>query len=299
MPAAAHPALSPASRYTQGLRLIHPGRSKKSMSLLWLRVAVLLYGIAALAVLPAALYDRPRWRHIAVPAALAAALFHFVSLAEMLNAAHHRLPVDAHETLSGIALLLALAFLLVFWRYKTVSLGVFVLPVCFLLCLIPAFDPGREASTFPLLHGRWILLHIVLLLAAYAALLVSLLASLLYLIQERRLKRKLPGLPGLPPLETTDQIALRSLLLGLPCMTAGLLVGSLLAQVTVGATYFRDPKILLAFAMWLAYVAMIYIRRHSGLRGRRAVYLSSFVFLVVLAVWAANQFSAVHRFTAP
>ncbi len=51
--------------------------------------------------------------------------------------------------------------------------------------------------------------------------------------------------------------------------------------------------------MWLAYVAMIYIRRHSGLRGRRAIYLSSFVFLVVLAVWAANQFSAVHRFTAP
>jgi hypothetical protein len=51
--------------------------------------------------------------------------------------------------------------------------------------------------------------------------------------------------------------------------------------------------------MWLAYVGMIYIRRHSGLRGRRAVYLSSFVFLVVLAVWAANQFSAVHRFTTP
>ncbi len=269
------------------------------MSLLWLRVAVLLYGIAALAVLPAALYDRPRWRHIAIPATVIGALFHFVSLAEMLNAAHHSLPVDTHETQSFISLLLVLAFLLISWRYKTVSLGVFVLPVCFLLCLIPAFDPGREAAVFPLLHGRWILLHIVLLLAAYAALLLSLVASLLYLIQERRLKQKLPTLSGLPPLETTDQIALKSLLFGLPCMTAGLLVGSLVAQATVGASYFRDPKILLAFAMWLAYVAMIYIRRHSGLRGRRAVYLSSFVFLVVLAVWAANQFSAVHRFTAP
>ena len=61
------------------------------MSLLWLRVAVFLYGVAALAVLPAALYDRPRWRHIAIPATLAAVLFHFVSLAEMLNAAHHSL----------------------------------------------------------------------------------------------------------------------------------------------------------------------------------------------------------------
>lgn len=268
------------------------------MSLLWLRVAVLLYGIAALAVLPAALYDRPRWRHIAVPATVAAVLFHFVSLAEMLNAAHHALPVDTHETQTLLGLLLALSFLLVFWRYRTVSLGVFILPICFLLCLIPAFHPGQEAA-FPLLHSRWILLHIVLLLAAYAALLLSLLASLLYLIQERRLKQKLPTLPWLPALETTDQIALKTLLFGFPCMTAGLLIGSLVAQATVGASYFRDPKILLAFAMWLAYVGMIYIRRHSGLRGRRAVYLSSFVFLVVLAVWAANQLSAVHRFTTP
>jgi ABC-type uncharacterized transport system permease subunit len=269
------------------------------MSLLWLRVAVLLYGIAALAVLPAALYDRPRWRHIAIPATIAAVFFHFVSLAEMLNAAHHALPVDTHETQTLLGLLLALAFLLVYWRYKTVSLGVFILPICFLLGLVPAFHPGQETATFSLIHTRWIFLHIALLLAAYASLLLSLLASLLYLVQERRLKQKSPTLPWLPPLETADQIALKTLLFGLPCMTAGLLIGSLIAQATVGASYFRDPKILLAFAMWLVYVAMIYIRRQSGLRGRRAVYLSSFVFLIVLTVWAANQFSAVHRFTAP
>jgi ABC-type uncharacterized transport system permease subunit len=269
------------------------------MSLLWLRVAVLLYGIAALAVLPAALYDRPRWRHIAIPATIAAVLFHFVSLAEMLNAAHRRLPVDTHETQTLLSLLLAVAFLLVYWRYKTVSLGVFILPICFLLGLIPAFHPGQETPTVPFVHNGWIFLHVALLLAAYAALLISLCASLLYLIQERRLKQKLPALSWLPPLETTDQIAQKSLLFGLPCMTAGLLIGSLIAQVTVGASYFRDPKILLAFAMWLAYIAMIHIRRIAGIRGRRAVYLSTFVFFVVLAVWAANQFSAVHRFTTP
>jgi ABC-type uncharacterized transport system permease subunit len=269
------------------------------MSLLWLRVAVFLYGIAALAVLPAALYDRPRWRHVAIPATIAAVLFHFVSLAEILNAAHHRLPVDTHETQTLLGLLLASAFLLVYWRYKTVALGVFILPICFLLGLVPAFHPGQESTAFPMVHTGWIFLHVALLLGAYTALLLSLLASLLYLIQERRLKQKSPTLPWLPSLETTDQIAQRALLFGLPCMTAGLLIGSLIAQVTVGASYFRDPKILLAFAMWLVYIAMIHIRRIAGLRGRRAVYLSSFVFFLVLAVWAANQFSAVHRFTAP
>src|ERR1700756_4061722 len=98
------------------------------MSLFWLRVAVFLYGVAALAVLPAALYDRPKWNKVAIPAAIGGLLFHFVSLAEMLNAAHHRLPVDTHETQALLGLLLAAAFLVVFWRYQTVTLGIILLP---------------------------------------------------------------------------------------------------------------------------------------------------------------------------
>ncbi|HZQ42196.1 MAG TPA: cytochrome c biogenesis protein CcsA [Acidobacteriaceae bacterium] len=271
------------------------------MTLLWLRVAVLLYGIAALAVLPAALYNRPRWRHLAMPAALGAVFFHFVALAEMLNAAHHALPVDTHETLSMLGLLLGAAFLVLAVRYRTVSFGIFLLPVAALLTVVPAFRPGAELLDYPLLHTGWLFLHVALLLAAYAALLISLIASVLYLVQERRLKQKraTPARTWLPPLETTDQIALKSLLFGLPCMTAGLLIGSVVALETIGPRFFADPKVLLSLAMWLVYIAMIFIRRHSGLRGRRAIYLSGFVFLIVLAVWAANQLSVVHRFRAP
>jgi ABC-type uncharacterized transport system permease subunit len=271
------------------------------MTLLWLRVAVLLYGIAALAVVPAALYSRPRWRHLAMPCAFAAVFFHFVALAEMLYAAHHALPVDTHETLSMLGLLLGGAFLVLATAYRTVSFGIFLLPVAALLTLLPAFRPGAEILSYPLLHTGWLLLHVALLLAAYAALVISLIASLLYLVQERRLKAKraTPARTWLPPLETTDQIALKALLFGLPCMTAGLLIGSVLALETTGPSFFADPKVLLSLAMWVVYVAMIFIRRQSGLRGRRAVYLSGFVFLIALAVWAANLFSAVHRFRAP
>jgi ABC-type uncharacterized transport system permease subunit len=273
------------------------------MSLLWLRVAVLLYGIAALAVLPAALYSRPRWRHLAVPVALAGAFFHFVSIAETFYAAHRALPVDTHETLSLLGLLLAVAFLLLAAKYRTMAFGIFLLPVTVLLTLVPAFRAGHETVAYPLGGPVWIFLHVTLLLAAYAALLISLLASVLYFVQERRLKSKATPSGGsklkLPPLETIDQIALKSLLFGLPCMTAGLLIGSVVALQKYGPAFFADPKVLLSIAMWIAYMLMIFIRQHSGLRGRRAVYLSSFAFLFVLAVWAANQLSAVHRFTAP
>ena len=288
--------IQPAARLVPDILPIGP------MTLLWLRFAVLLYGVAALAVLPAAVYNRPRWCNLAIPSAIGAVLFHFVSLAEMLNAAHHRLPVETHEVQSLLALILALAFLIVYAWYRSVSLGVFVLPIVFILAMLAAFRPGQETFSAPIRTG-WIFLHISLLLAAYAGLVVSLLASLLYLIQERRLKSKSPANRGLSPLdtplETIDQIALKTLLFGLPCMTAGLLIGSVIAQADFGAKYFSDPKILLTFGLWIAYVAMVFIRRASGLRGRRAVYLSSFVVLVVLFVWAANQFSAVHRFSTP
>src|SRR5450631_3789733 len=119
------------------------------MTLLWLRFAVLLYGIAALAVLPAALYDRPRWRLVAVPATIGAVLFHFVSLAETLNAAHHRLPVETHEVQALLALILAIVFLIVYAKYRSVSLGVFVLPIVFILAMLAAFRPGQETFSTP------------------------------------------------------------------------------------------------------------------------------------------------------
>lgn len=271
------------------------------MYLIWLRVALVLYGVSSIAVIPDAFSGQRRWRWLVLPACVAAVFFHFVGLAEMLNRAHHWVPASVHEVETSLALLLAFAFLAIYWRYRAMALGIFVLPVIVLLLVLPAAGPDHAPLSSLWMRNGWILLHIALLLAAYAALIFSLLASLLYFIQEHRLKTKrMGGLSShLPPLEVMDQIAFKSLVVGFPCMTAGLLIGAWIAQISVGAEYFLDPKVLLSIGMWLLYLWMLYVRRHSGLRGKRAVYLSSLVFLVALTVWVANQFSTVHRFGAP
>jgi ABC-type transport system involved in cytochrome c biogenesis permease subunit len=324
------------------------------MYLVWLRVAAVLYAVASLTALPAVLYAFPRWRKVCLPAAGLAFLFHLVSAVEMLGMAHHWVPVSYGEIESILGLLIAGIFLAIGGIYGTVSFGIFALPASFLLVFVPAL--GAERYTFPSPGVRvgWLVVHIAFLLAAYASLGFSMVASFLYLVQERRLKsrflvmaavggpshpsqqqgrmghpdlspptfqppqrlRPVVGDPGkrdvghpvpryllsgdfLPPLDTLERIAHATLLFGFPCMTFGLLVGSLLAQESVGPAYFFDPKVLLSFAMWILYVVLLYIRRSAGLRGRRAAYLSSGVFLVMLLVWAANQFSQVHRFPAP
>jgi ABC-type uncharacterized transport system permease subunit len=271
------------------------------MFLLWLRVAAALYAAASVSAFPAVLYERPGWKKVCLPAAVSAFFFHFVSLIEMMTTSHHSLPVGMHEVQSWLALLICAAFLLVVLLYRTVSFGIFALPLCLLLVLSPAMGPDHWIFHSPEIRSGWLSLHIIALLAAYAALLFSLMANFLYLIQERRLKNKnnVGFLSWLPPLETMERIASAMLLIGFPFMTLGLLAGSLIAQESVGPGYFKDPKVLLSFAMWVLYLVMLFVRRQAGLRGRRAVYLSGLTFLVVVSVWAANQLSSVHRFTAP
>jgi ABC-type uncharacterized transport system permease subunit len=278
------------------------------MVLLWLRVAAVLYAGASIAVFPAVLHNRERWKSICVHLGGLAVFFHFVSVVEMLALAHRWVPVGVREAESLLGLVVAALFFLVWWLYRAMSLGVFAFPVTFFIVFIPAL--GVEKYVFPSngVRTSWLVAHIVALLAAYVALAFSILASALYLVQERRIKGKRnlgenswwAPFEWLPPLDTLERIAHATLLFGFPCMTVGLVIGSVLAQETVlGAAYFRDPKIIASFVMWGAYVLLLLMRSTAGLRGRKAAYLSSAVFLVMLAVWAANHFSQVHRFGAP
>jgi ABC-type uncharacterized transport system permease subunit len=276
------------------------------MYLVWLRVAAVLYAGAGFAAFPTVFYQSPRWKSICVHVGGLAFLFHFVSVVEMLTQSHRWVPMGVREGESLLGLVVAGLFFLVWWIYGTISLAVFALPVTFFIVFVPSL--GYERYVFPSsgVKASWLVAHIVALLAAYAALGFSMLASVLYLVQERRIKTKLkPGedtwwapLEWLPPLDTLERIAHSTLLFGFPCMTVGLVIGSVLAQESVGAAYFSDPKVIASFVMWAVYVLLLFLRSTQGLRGRKAAYLSGAVFLVMLAVWAANILSHVHRFGA-
>jgi ABC-type uncharacterized transport system permease subunit len=275
------------------------------MSLLWLRVAAILYAMASVAVFPAVLYGRTRWRKSCVHLAGLALFFHFVSCVEMLAQAHRWMPVGAREVESLLGFAVAALFFVVWWLYDAISLGIFALPLTFFTVIAPALSSDRFLFPSQGVRADWLVAHIIALLVAYVALGFSLLASTLYLIQERHLKSKhRPGkdrqlaLDWLPPLDTLERIARATLEFGFPCMTIGMAIGVVLAQeTTLSAAYCYDPKIIASFILWLAYVILLFVRRSAGLRGRKAAWLAGAVFLVMLAVLAANIFSQVHRYS--
>jgi ABC-type uncharacterized transport system permease subunit len=280
------------------------------MYLLWLRVAAILYAAASAAIFPAVLYKVDRWRRWCVHLGGLAWFFHFVSVVEMLLQAHHWVPVGVREVQSILGFAIVSVFFLVWWLYDAISLGLFALPVTFFMVFVPALGPDRYSFPSQGVRISWLIAHITALLLAYVALGFSLLASILYLFQERRLKAKPKAQTGdasrwvpldwLPPLDTLERIAEAMLEFGFPCITVGLVIGSVLAQETsLGASYFLDPKIIAAFISWVIYVMLLLVRRSVGLRGRRAAYFSGGVFAVMVVVWTLNLFSHVHRFGAP
>ncbi len=82
------------------------------------------------------------------------------------------------------------------------------------------------------------MIHIILVLLGYAALVLTALAAVFYLIQERQLKRKksMALLERLPPLGTLDNLISKSLGFGFVLLTVGVVTappGPMLNQAPV------------------------------------------------------------------
>jgi len=268
------------------------------MPVLWLRVALAFYTVGLLYALLALTGTSFRLSRIALPAMSLGMVFQFVSLTESVVRSGQIALGSVNDSESLLAILVMVAFLIVFLIYRTTSPGIVIFPLVFVLTFMAATGQQPFLVTSPGLRRGWLIAHIALIFTGYAALFLSFSASLLYLAQERSLKSKKSGgfMLRLPALEVIDEIGYRSLLLGFPFMTFGLVAGMVVAQAAFGRIDLFDPKILLSILMWAVYMLMLYTRWNAGWRGRRAAYLAAGAFVAAVIAWSANYFSAIHRF---
>src|SRR5712691_3727237 len=278
-----------------------PGnKEQRYMTLIWLRVALICYAVGLLYALVALTRTSEILSKLALHAAYLGMVFHFVSLVEAVVEAGQLTLASVHNSESLLAFLIMVTFMLVYLIYKTTSPGIVVFPLVFLLTFVAATGQQPLVLTSVAVKQGWLAAHILMIFTGYAALFLSFGASLLYLLQERTLKSKnSTGMfARLPALQVIDEIGYRSLMLGFPFMTLGLVLGSVVAESTYGRVDFLDPKILLSVLMWVVYLIMVYMRLSAGWRGRRAALLASVAFVAAIVAWVANYFSGMHRFIA-
>ncbi len=275
----------------------------ETLSLLWSRVALSFYALGlglAIAALLRRRESSARWARGLVGIGF---IFHFVSLVEMGIAAHHFPATQFSEASSLLAFIITAFFLAIYRLYAPPALSVIVFPCVFLLTFSSIYAPHGQAYTGPShyvasLDNQWVYWHVLFVFLGYAALVLAFAGGVLYLIAERGLKaRPVKGITRLlPPLETLDQIAYRSLLTGFPLLTLGLGIGAYFADAEFGTFGLRDPRVLLAFLTWGFYLALLFSRWSAGWRGRRAAYFTIICFSLAVVGWVSSSLTGMHRF---
>jgi ABC-type transport system involved in cytochrome c biogenesis permease subunit len=178
-------------------------------------------------------------------------------------------------------------------EYRVSALSAFVMPVVLVLSLkSTAARPATLEQLGDAFRGAWLWVHIALALIGIAAFVLNFAGALMYLLQERQLKAKRPGAfyYRLPDLQTLDRLTYRTLALGFPFLTTGIIMGAMWARTAWGTMLTFDPFPSLASLAWLIYAATLAGRTLAGLHGRRAAYFAVFGFGILVLTLGAGLF---------
>jgi len=159
-------------------------------------------------------------------------------------------------------------------RQKLYTIGSFIFPLAFLALLSTAILPAETPALNPILHAVWI--HVALSMLGTVGFAVAFVSGLMYLMQERLLKSKQVNVLSyqLPPLDFLDALNQRSILLGFPFLTMGILTGALSAQITLGTYLNWNPEQAFALVTWVFYLIVLMGRVTMGWRAQKAAYLT-------------------------
>ena len=129
-----------------------------------------------------------------------------------------------------------------------------------------------------------VILHTSCSLLSYAAFLNAFVSGILFLIQERQLKRKKMGVlfHRLPSLEALDRMNFLAIGIGFGLLTVGVAAGMVGMAASLGRWWIGDPKEVLTLLLWGAYCALWLMRLRATLRGHRVALLSMLGFGLVL-----------------
>ena len=192
-----------------------------------------------------------------------------------------------------LALILAVFYVGEAVHHGRIAWALFVLPVVLGLIGL-AYVLSRPDEPAGSWQSFWGIAHGVLLLLAAVGVSIGFIASVMYLVQLRRLQAKLPPSQGLPlfNLERLELMNRRAILWSFPLLTAGLLAGFVLQ-------WSNDPlprdlfsvRIVSVVGLWVVFAILLYLRYRVHVRGRQLALWTMVAFaILVLALVSPHSF---------
>ena len=208
---------------------------------------------------------------------------------------------NMYESLIFFSWTIILIYLILEFKYRQKIIGVFVTPFAFLAIALTSIIPGIDAKITPLvpaLQSNWLAIHVITCFLGYASFAVSFGISILYLIQYKKGTGKDEGSKWLPSPSVLDEINYKSIVIGFPMLTLGIVTGAAWANYAWGSYWSWDPKETWSLITWFVYAAFLHARLTRDWRGRKAAILSIVGFSAVLFTYFGVNYliSGLHSY---
>ena len=248
------------------------------------------------------------WGKIATSVALAGLVAQSIALVIRWKTSYdlgmgHAPLSNFYESLIFFAWTIVMLYLLMEWRMKNRSIGVFVMPVAFLIMAYASIAPGinnRIEPLIPALQSNWLTSHVLTCFMGYAAFTVAFALGIIFLIKGKKGgdADKAGGFIGRLPSEyQMDELMYNSTALGFIFLTLGIVTGSVWAHYAWGSYWSWDPKETWSLITWLVYAVMLHARLVRGWRGRRMAIMAIVGFGCVLFTYlGVNLLPSLHSY---
>ncbi len=207
---------------------------------------------------------------------------------------------SVHDFLSFLAFSIVLVYLIVELRLNNKASGFFILSFAFLVELISLLYLKPHIQPNPLLKNPGFILHVAMTIIGYTALALSAIYALMYLLQERSIKKHRFGIifQQLPSLNYLEKMSIHTVVIGIIFLGLGILNGHFQTYQKLGSFWLPDVKIILLDSLWLIYLIGYFSSRLMKWYGRRMAWLSLLTFLILLVggMVVLNFSNSFHRF---
>ena len=208
-----------------------------------------------------------------------------------------------YESLIFFAWTIVLLYLAMEWRLKNRSLGVFVLPVAFLIMAYASIAPGinnRIEPLIPALQSNWLTSHVLTCFMGYAAFTVAFALGIMFFVKKAagtESSKTSAFIRLLPADSILDELMYQCVALGFVFLTLGIITGSVWAHYAWGSYWSWDPKETWSLITWLIYALMLHAHNVRGWRGKRMAIMAVIGFGCVLFTYlGVNLLPSLHSY---
>ena len=201
------------------------------------------------------------------------------------NIALNTMPLSTtHDAYAFIAFSILLVYMISEIGLENRGAGLFILSFAFILEIFSAINMSWEPETNELLADKTFAIHASLSITGYTALSLAAIYALMYIIQNRNLKKRKLGklFEQLPALTYLEKMSVRSIATGIILLGVGILLGHYQALVMIGEFWPNDIKVIISDSVWIIYLIGFLITIGNKWRGEKMAYLSLYGFLILI-----------------